>query len=162
GVSDDPDRRILSSHLYADGRFAEELWLDGRSAARHPPLTVEDIEQGRLFPHMNGRKVFKHAVTRMPEVALEALAANGFGIEDVDLLVCHQANLRINEFVQQSLGIPPEKVHNNIQRYGNTTAASIPLCFDEARREGKVKPGDLVLFVAFGAGFTWGANLLRY
>ncbi len=161
-ATDDPARRLLSAHLYADGRFAKDLWLDGMCAARRPPLSVEDLEQGRLYPRMNGRKVFKHAVTRMPEVAREALAAHGCGVEDIDLLVCHQANLRINELVQQALGIPPEKVHNNIQRYGNTTAASIPLCLDEARREGKLHPGDLVLLVAFGAGFTWGAVLLRF
>jgi 3-oxoacyl-[acyl-carrier-protein] synthase-3 len=111
---------------------------------------------------MNGRQVFKHAVTRMPEVVLEALAMNGLGIDDLDMLVSHQANLRIIELVQKNLGLPDEKLHNNIDRYGNTTAATIPLCLDEALKLEKIRPGDLVCLVAFGAGFTWASALLRW
>ncbi len=110
---------------------------------------------------MEGRHVFKEAVVRMPEMVREVLASTGHTIEDIDLLVPHQANLRINEYVVSSLGIPPERVINNIQRYGNTTAASIPIALDEARRNGQVSQGDFVCMAAFGAGFTWGAVTLR-
>jgi len=106
--------------------------------------------------------VFKHAVTKMPEVVKEGLAANGLGLDDVYMVIAHQANLRINEMVAKLLRLPPEKMHNNIQKVGNTTAASIPLCMKEAVDLGKIKPGDLVVLVAFGAGLTWGSAFLRF
>src|SRR5262249_4991624 len=162
GPARDSERGILSTHLYADGNFAEDLWVDGPSSKRHPRLTHEDLDAGRHYPQMNGRHVFKHAVTRMPEVVLEALAANGYGIEDLGCLIPHQANLRINEHIQKTLGLPDSKSHNNIDRYGNTTAATIPLCLDEAVRLGKIRRGDLVCLVAFGAGFTWASALIRW
>lgn len=162
GPSEDDRHGVIGFSLYADGTFAEELWVDGGASARHPRLTHEDIDLGRMWPQMNGRKVYKHAVTRMPEVVREVVAKHGFTMDDVACVIPHQANLRINEYVQEALGLPPHRIHNNIQRYGNTTAASIPICLTEARAEGKVKPGDLVCLVAFGAGFTWGAVLLRY
>jgi 3-oxoacyl-[acyl-carrier-protein] synthase-3 len=162
GVSDDPERGILSAHLYADGTFAEELCLEGVSSRRKPRVTAAQLEEPLFYPKMNGRTVFKHAVTRMPEVVHEALGKNGFGVKDLGCLIPHQANLRINEFVQKTLGLRDDQVHNNIQKYGNTTAATIPLCLEEAISVGKVKPGDLVCAVAFGAGFTWGSLLMRW
>jgi 3-oxoacyl-[acyl-carrier-protein] synthase-3 len=115
-----------------------------------------------MFPKMNGRQVFKHAVTRMPQAVREVLAQHGYELDDVSCVIPHQANLRISEFVQKSLELSDDRIHNNIQRYGNTTAASIPLCLEEAVRVGKISPGDLVSLVAFGAGFTWGSVLMRY
>jgi 3-oxoacyl-[acyl-carrier-protein] synthase-3 len=110
---------------------------------------------------MNGRHVFRWATAKMPEVSLSVLERNGVTVEDLDLVVPHQANKRINEFVSQKLSIPPEKVVHNIQKYGNTTAASIPLALSEAVQEGRAKKGDLILMPAFGSGFTWGAALVR-
>jgi 3-oxoacyl-[acyl-carrier-protein] synthase III len=162
GPAADPERGILSTHLYADGNNAEDLWVEMPSSKKHPRFSEADFAEGRHFPSMKGNKVFKQAVSRMPEVVLEALKANGYGIGDLGCLIPHQANLRINEFVQKQLGLPDEKVHNNIQRYGNTTAATIPLCMDEAIQLGKIKRGDLVCLAAFGAGFTWGSALLRW
>jgi 3-oxoacyl-[acyl-carrier-protein] synthase-3 len=161
GPSDD-ESGILSAHLYADGQFAEELCLEGVSSRRKPRVTPEQLDDGTLYPKMNGRQVFKHAVTRMPEVVIEALKSNGFELKDLGCLIPHQANLRINEFVQKSLGLSDRQVHNNIQKYGNTTAATIPLCLEEALAEGKIKKGDLVCAAAFGAGFTWGSLLMRW
>ena len=110
---------------------------------------------------MDGRKVFKLAVTRMPQITKELLEEQGLSLEDVRLLVMHQANLRINEAAQRALGLPDERVHNNIQRYGNTTSATLPICFHEAQQEGKAPEGSLVAFSALGAGLHWGAVLLR-
>lgn len=162
GPSEDDSRGILSTHLYADGTSAEDLWVEFPSSKAHPRLSQKVLEEGRHFPKMEGRKVFKNAVSRMPEVVMEALRANGYGLADLDMLVPHQANLRINEFVQKALGLSDEQVFNNIQKYGNTTAATIPLCLDEAVREGRIKRGDLVCLCAFGAGFTWGSALIRW
>jgi 3-oxoacyl-[acyl-carrier-protein] synthase-3 len=162
GKSPDPERGILSTHLYADGTFAEDLWLNAISSARSPRITKELIDEGKIYPMMNGKNVFKHAVTRMPEVVKEAMKANGKTVADIGCLIPHQANLRINEFVQKSLNLADDKVHNNIQKYGNTTAATIPICLEEAIQVGKVKQGDLVCLVAFGSGFTWGSILIRW
>jgi 3-oxoacyl-[acyl-carrier-protein] synthase-3 len=129
------------------------------------PRVSPDMLSGpgsRLWPRMEGRYVFKHAVTRFPEVIQEALAATGHTIDDLDLLIPHQANLRISQVVAMGLELPPEKLFNNIERYGNTTAASIPLALYEAREAGLVRDGALVCLAAFGAGFTWGAALLRW
>jgi 3-oxoacyl-[acyl-carrier-protein] synthase III len=112
---------------------------------------------------MKGKNVFKHAVTRIPQAIMEGMMANGIkSVAEIDCMIPHQANLRINQMVAQVIGIAPEKVHNNIQKYGNTTAASIPICMHEAIEIGKIKPGDLVCLVAFGAGLTWGSVFLRY
>ncbi|HWN71191.1 MAG TPA: beta-ketoacyl-ACP synthase III [Haliangium sp.] len=162
GVSDSPEHRILSTHLFADGSEAEILWTDKPGSKYHPRITKEDIDEGTHYPKMQGRKVFKHAVTRMPEAMMIGLKANGLKLEDVDMIIPHQANLRINEFILQSLKLPPEKMHNNMQKVGNTTAASIPLCMRDAIELGKIKPGNLVCLVAFGAGLTWGSVILRY
>ncbi len=121
------------------------------------------LERGAHWPHMNGKTVFKHAVTRMPEVALEALEANGYTVDDVDLWIFHQANMRINYFAAKQLGIEDDdKVFNTIQRFGNTTAATIPIGLDEALKAGKLEPGMLVCIAAFGAGFTWASSLVRW
>ena len=117
---------------------------------------------GRDYPKMNGKTVFIHAVKRMPEVLMEALESNGLKLSDIDLFIFHQANLRINEMVAKQMGIPPEKVFNTIERFGNTTAATIPIGYDEAIREGKLKKGMLVASAAFGSGFTWGSAVIRW
>jgi 3-oxoacyl-[acyl-carrier-protein] synthase III len=162
GVSEFEEHRILSTHLHADGTEAEILWTDKPGSRYHPRLTAADMDEGLHFPTMQGRKVFKHAVTRMPQAIMEGMVANGLSLDDIDMVIPHQANLRINEFVARMIGLPAEKMHNNIQRYGNTTAASIPLCMKEAVDLGKIQPGDLVCLVAFGAGLTWGSVFLRY
>jgi 3-oxoacyl-[acyl-carrier-protein] synthase-3 len=164
GASDDPSRGILSSRMHCDGSDAECLAMPwpGMAAGREIYITHADIDEGRIHPNMEGQKVFKSAVKRMPEVIHEVLADQGLAVSDIDMLIPHQANLRINEMVAKLLHIDESKVHNNIQKYGNTTAATIPICLAEARALGKVKPGDLVCLVAFGSGFTWGAALMRW
>jgi len=159
GATDD-DRGILSSHLHADGRFVEDLWLELPAARYTPRISYKLMEQGRHYPRMNGKKIFKMAVEKLPEVINEALATNGLTIEDIDLLVPHQANIRINEFVARQLKLPPEKVYHNIQRYGNTTAGSIPIALNEAISEGRVKKGDTIMLAAFGSGLTWASAVL--
>ncbi len=154
-------RGILASRLYADGSHKDILYVPGGGSARRPFVTSEMVAKGETVPVMDGRQVFKLAVSRMPEVTLEVLAAQGYGIEDLDLLVMHQANLRINEASRKALALPEEKVFNNIQKYGNTTSATLPLAFHEARLEGKAPPGSLVAFTALGAGLHWGSVLMR-
>lgn len=153
---------VLSTHLHADGRHAETLWCDAAASFRHPRISVEDLENGRQYPRMTGRDVFKHAVTRMPEAVREALDANGLGTGDIDLLVPHQANLRISQMVQRRLELDDDQVFHNIQRYGNTTAATIPIALAEAAAQGRLERGDLLCLVAFGSGFTWGSALVRW
>ena len=161
-ASDDPDRGVLSTHIHADGRFADMLWAEAGSSKNHPRINAADLEAGRHFPQMQGRDVFKHAVTRMPEVVHEALEVNGLTTADIDLLVPHQANLRISQMVQRRLELRDDQVVNNIQRYGNTTAATIPIALAEAVQDGRIQTGDLVCLTAFGSGFTWGAALVRW
>lgn len=161
GRASDDQHQILASEVHADGSGAEDLWMPYPCFRKPEIMTHEDLDAGRQYPTMEGQKVFKNAVKRMPEVVHSVLNKAGYTLDDLDMLIPHQANLRINEMVAKLLRLPPEKVHNNIQKYGNTTAATIPICLNEAREMGKVKPGDLVCCVAFGAGFTWGAVLLR-
>jgi 3-oxoacyl-[acyl-carrier-protein] synthase-3 len=148
--------------MHAQGKFARKLWIEAPSSANTPRLTHEMIEDGRIFPQMEGRYVFKHAVIRMPEVLVEALNAASAKLEDVDLFLFHQANLRINEAVAQRLGIPDKKLFNNIQKYGNCSAASIPMLLAEATRNGRLASGQLVSMTAFGSGFTWASALVRW
>jgi 3-oxoacyl-[acyl-carrier-protein] synthase-3 len=162
GSAEEPGRGVLSTHLHADGLYARGLWCEAGSSSRHPRISHQDLEEGRVHPRMNGKEVFRHAVARMPEAALEALGANGMEIGDVDLLIAHQANARISEGVRRKLGLPPERMYNNIHRYGNTTGASIPIALAEAVREEKLTPGHLLCLVAFGSGFTWGSALVRW
>ena len=158
-----PDERgILASVLHSEGAFARELWGEAPTSKVPGRVTPEMIAEGRDFPQMNGRQVFKHATTRFPEVILEVLEKAGEKLEDVALVVPHQANQRISDAVADRLGLPKEKVFQNIQRYGNTTAASIPIALTEARDQGRIKPGDLVVLAAFGAGFAWGAVAIRW
>lgn len=155
------ERGILGSLLYGDGGHKDVLAVPGAGSTRRPWVTPEQIAAGETVPVMDGRQVFKLAVTRMPRATLDLLARHGFGLDDLDLLVMHQANLRINEAAQRSLGLPDAKVHNNIDRYGNTTSATLPLAFHEARAAGKAPAGALVAFAALGAGLHWGAVLMR-
>ena len=154
-------RGILASRLYADGNHKDILYVPGGGSARRPWVTAEMIERGETVPVMDGRQVFKLAVSRMPEATVEVLQAQGYNVGDLDLVIMHQANLRINEAARKVLDLPEEKVHNNIQKYGNTTSATLPLAFHEARQEGKAPEGALVAFTALGAGLHWGAVLMR-
>jgi 3-oxoacyl-[acyl-carrier-protein] synthase-3 len=157
------DRGILSAHLHADGRFAKSLWVDAPGSSHHPSrISTEMIENGSVYPKMDGRMVFKQAVLRLPEVINEALQHNKINLDNIDHFLFHQANLRINEFVASSLGIPEEKVHNNIQKHGNTSAAAIPILLDELLEAGRVKEGQLLLMAGFGSGFTWGSSVIRW
>lgn len=159
--TDDATKGVLDVEVHADGSGAKELWLEAPASAYIPRLTHEMLDEKRHYPKMNGKQVFRWATEKMPEVSVSVLKRNGFSAADIDLLVPHQANRRINEMVAKKLELPPEKVVHNIERYGNTTAASIPLALSEAIGDGRAKPGSLVLFAAFGSGFTWGAGLVR-
>lgn len=164
-ANDDPDDNsaILEVRLHADGRYAKKLWIEAPGSGFYPVrMSQELLDQKRFFPRMEGKFVFKHAVTRMPEVLEEALDAAGIKKDDVDLFLFHQANLRINEYVAGALEIPPDKVRNNIQRYGNCSAASIPLLLAEAQREGVLTRGKLVSLTAFGSGFSWASAVVRW
>ena len=154
-------RGILDSVLYGDGNHKDILYVPGGGSARRPFVTCEAIREADTVPVMDGKAVFKLAVTRMPEVTREVLARQGYTTDDLDLVIMHQANLRINEKAQQILGLPGSKVYNNIQKYGNTTSATLPLAFHEARQAGMAPEGSLVAFVALGAGLHWGAVLMR-
>ncbi|HEX7843677.1 MAG TPA: beta-ketoacyl-ACP synthase III [Kofleriaceae bacterium] len=162
GRATDDAHMILSTHIHADGSEAEILWTEYPASARHPRITAEVMAERKHYPVMNGKRVFKHAVTRMPAAIMEGMVTNNLKLGDIDMMIPHQANLRINQMVAQMIGLAPEKMHNNIQKYGNTTAASIPICMHEAIALGKIKPGDMVCLVAFGAGLTWGSAFLRY
>lgn len=155
---------IITTHLHSQGKFAEELSLIGPSTNRWVPeiLEANDPEDTSYYPYMNGQLVFKNAVVRFSEVIIEGLTAAGWQASDIDLLVPHQANLRISQFVQKKFKLSDDQVYNNIQRYGNTTAASIPIALTEAWEEGKIKSGDKVVLAAFGSGFTWGSALIEW
>ena len=161
GAGTPADRGVLYTKVCADGSGAKDLWCVAPTSARIPRLTNEMLDEGVQFPQMNGKTVFRWATEKMPEMATEALNALGMTIDDIAWFVPHQANLRINEFVAKKLRIPEEKCWNNIVRYGNTTAATIPIGLAELVENGKAKPGDLILSAAFGSGFTWGASILR-
>jgi 3-oxoacyl-[acyl-carrier-protein] synthase-3 len=154
-------RGILGSRLYGDGNHKDILYVPGGGSANRPFVSAEQIAAATTVPSMDGRSVFKLAVTRMPEATRQVLADQGYSLDDLDLLIMHQANLRINDATQRALGLPDEKVHNNIQKYGNTTSATLPLAFHEARLEGKAPPGSLVALTALGAGLHWGSVLMR-
>lgn len=164
GPSDDGQRGILSTHLHADGKYAEKLWLEAAASRKKPRITPEDLEgdDPRGFPRMAGKFVFKHAVTRFPEVIKESLEANGLGLADLDLLIPHQANLRIMRGTARKLKLPLDKLIVTVDEHGNTSAASIPLALDHAVRSGRVARGDTLLLEGVGGGFTWGAVLLDY
>ncbi len=153
---------ILTTHLHSDGNYAEELYIKDPGSSRKVRLSKELLESGSFNAVMNGSTVFKHAVVRFEEVINEALEATGNTSEDIDLLIPHQANLRISQFIQRKMGLPDEKVFNNIMHIGNTTAASIPIAMSEAWEQGKLKKGDLLCLAAFGSGFTWASALIDW
>ncbi|TCD12608.1 ketoacyl-ACP synthase III [Pedobacter frigidisoli] len=176
--TDEKGKGILSTHLHSDGADAEILamyypgshankWMKDKPAFPDQELgglfmTPEILESGAALPYMDGPAVFKKAVVKFPEVIKEALAANNLTEKDIDMLVPHQANLRISQYVQNLLGLSDDQVFNNIQKYGNTTAASVPIALCEAWEAGKIKDGDLVCLAAFGSGFTWASALIRW
>mgnify|MGYP001094130980 CR=1 FL=1 len=156
------ERGVLASVLHSQGEFARELWCEVPTALVQGRLNDDLLAQARQYPHMNGRAVFQHAIRRFCEAIEEVLAAAGVAKDDVALFIPHQANQRITEMVTRRLGVDSSRVYSNIERYGNTTAASIPIALSEAARAGRIHRGDLVVLVAFGSGFTWGANLIRW
>jgi 3-oxoacyl-[acyl-carrier-protein] synthase-3 len=163
GPSPSDQRGVLSLALHADGSGAKDLWLKAPASMCSPSrITHEMLDRGEHYPMMNGKQVFRWATEKMPEVSLEALAKAELTVGDVDLFVPHQANMRINEMVAKRLGIPNDKVVHNIERYGNTTAATIPIGLSEAYAEGKLKEGTTVLTAAFGSGYTWGGAVIRF
>lgn len=162
--SEEKGKGILSSHLHSEGKHAKELALIGPSTNRWVPEIMEanDPNDESYYPYMNGQFVFKHAVVRFSEAIVEGLMANGLKSEDINLLVPHQANLRIAQFIQKKFKLSDDQVYNNIMKYGNTTAASIIIALTEAWENGKVNDGDLVVLAAFGSGFTWGSVIIRW
>ena len=155
---------ILSTHLHSEGKYAEELSLIGPSTRRWVPeiMAANDAEDTSYYPYMNGQLVFKNAVVRFSEVIMEGLQENQMTPDQIDMLIPHQANLRISQFIQKKFGLTDDQVYNNMMRYGNTTAGSIPIAMTEAWEAGKIKSGDLVVLAAFGSGFTWGSALIRW
>lgn len=158
----DTDSGVLACALHADGSLAESLMTYAPASRDNPRIDDAMLRDGKHYPTMDGKSIFKHAVRRLPEVAMEVLEKAGLPLETVDLFIPHQANLRINQAFAKALGLAESKVYNNIQRYGNTTAASIPLALDEAIEKGHVEPGSTVMFLGLGAGVTWGAVLYRF
>jgi 3-oxoacyl-[acyl-carrier-protein] synthase-3 len=161
-ASKDPECGILTTHLHSEGAHRDHLKVQFPSNLQWPYIKPENLEDGGVFPKMDGKLVFKHAVSRMPEVIDEALTANHLTPDDISLFVFHQANIRITEAAMKSLGQPMEKSFNNIDRYGNCSAASIPMCLAEAERAGRLKKKDLVCMASFGAGFTWASAVIRW
>ena len=176
--AEDKNRGILSTHLHSDGNDAEILairnpgthsnhWIKGIADYEEAEIGQQFvshamIDNGQNFAFMDGQVVFKKAVVKFPEVIMEALVANGYTTSDITMLIPHQANLRISQFVQKKLGLRDDQVFNNVQKYGNTTAASVPIALCEAWEEGKIKEGDLVCLAAFGSGFTWASALMKW
>ena len=155
----DSESRVLDFALHSQGEFADKLWLEKPGTAGGNWINETDYKERRHFPYMEGRYVFKHAVTRLVEVVNETLELNQLKVDDIDHFLFHQANLRINEKVAATMGIPSEKIHSNIMKYGNCSAASIPMLLDECVRNEKIKTGDKVFMGAFGAGFTWAGGV---
>jgi 3-oxoacyl-[acyl-carrier-protein] synthase III len=162
GPTNDPKRGVLSTHLFADGRHAEDLWVDGPGLAHDPYVSHELLDKGFHLPRMEGREVFKFASTLMPQSVQAALEANGLTVADIRLLVPHQANLRIIEMVGKAIGLRDDQMFVNIENYGNTTAASIPIALDEALSQGQLARGDLLILTAFGSGYTWASAAIRW
>ena len=162
---ENPAKGILSSHLHSEGEHAEELSVIAPGMGKRwvtDILRDNDPDDVSYFPYMNGQFVFKNAVVRFSEVIMEGLKTNQLQPSDIDMLIPHQANLRISQFIQKKFGLSDDQVYNNIMQYGNTTAASIPIALTEAWEKGKIKEGDLVVLAAFGSGFTWGSVIIRW
>ncbi len=162
GPSPADERGVLAFDLHGEGEHAKKLWVDSPGSQYHPRISADHLEQGRHLLQMEGREVFRHAVTRMPESARAALEKAGLSTGDLSLLIPHQANLRISEAVQRSLGLRDDQVYNNIMHYGNTTAATIPIALDECLRNGRINREDIVVLTAFGSGFLWGSAVIRW
>jgi len=153
---------VLASALHAQGELAESLMLEAPASREMPRIDEQMLKDGKHYPHMDGKTIFKNALKRLPEVTHEALAMAGLELDDIDLFIPHQANLRINQFYQQSMKIPEGKVYNNIDKYGNTTAATIPLALDEVIEHGMITSGSTLMFLGLGSGVTWGACIYRF
>ncbi len=161
--ADDTDRRgLLAFDLHSDGSQAQHLWVESPGSKNHPRISQADVAAGKHLLSMNGKEVFRHAVELMPSSTLAALDKAGLELEDVALVIPHQANLRISDMVQRKLGLRDDQIYNNIQRYGNTTAATIPIALDECVRQGRISAGDIVVLTAFGSGFLWGSVVVRW
>jgi len=158
----DDKQGILSTHLHADGNYIEELWVEAPTTLEKPWLDHSMIDDRRIYPKMNGRQVFKHATVRFTEVIREALSENGYQTTDLDILIPHQANERITKAIARRLELREDQYVSNIHKYGNTTAASIPIALHESLAEGRIQRGDLVTLAAFGSGFTWASALIRW
>lgn len=161
-ATEDEDRGVLYTELHADGKFAKSLHMDVWDVSHKPFITHQDIDNRNIWPKMDGKTVFKNAVTELCKIIPATLEKNNVTMDDVKYIIPHQANLRINQMIAKQLEIPDGIMLNNIEKYGNTTAASIPLLLDETYRAGMIEKGDLLLFVAFGAGFTWASALMRW
>ena len=162
---EDNSKGILSTHLHSEGAHAEELSLIAPGMGKRWVLDIlkdNDPNDVSYFPYMNGQFVFKNAVVRFSEVIMEGLKTNNLEVTDIDMLIPHQANLRISQFIQSKFRLRDDQIYNNIMKYGNTTAASIPIALTEAWEQGKIKEGDLVVLAAFGSGFTWGSAIIRW
>lgn len=161
-ATDEKDKGILGTKLHSDGRFAEELYLEHPGSRRKQRYSPDMIEKGELLPYMNGKLVFMNAIKYFPEVIREVLTESNLKETDLDLLIPHQANARITAAVQKEMNLPDSKVVSNIHKYGNTTAASIPIALCEAWQEGRIKEGDLICMAGFGSGFMWASALIRW
>ena len=159
----DEERGILSTHMHSEGKYVKELWMEApASNAGSPRIKPQDLKEGKQFLKMNGKEVFRHAIIRFNEVINECLSANGLQVSDIDMLIPHQANLRISRMVQKKLGLHDDQVFSNIHKYGNTTAASIPIAISEAVQEGRINKGDCVVLASFGSGFTWASAVMEW
>ena len=157
------DKGILSTHMHSEGKYLKELWMEApASNAGMPRISPEDLEAGKQYLKMNGREVFRHAIVRFVEVIHECLEKNKLKVEDIDMLIPHQANLRITQMVQKKLGLNDDQVFSNIHKYGNTTAASIPIALTEAVNDGKISKGDKVVLASFGSGFAWASTVMKW
>ena len=161
--STEEKKGILSTHMHSEGKYVKELWVESpASNAGNPRINSKDLDQGKQFLKMNGSEVFRHAVKRFPEVIYEGLKYNKLGPEDINLLIPHQANLRITKMVQKKLGLQDHQVFSNIHKYGNTTAATIPIALAEAVNQQKINDNDIIVFAAFGSGFTWASAIIKW
>ena len=156
------DKGLLSTHLHTDGKYAKELWVEAPSSKVKPRLDHSILDSKKQFLYMNGREVFRHAIKRFPEVIYEALNHNDLSIDDISILIPHQANLRISKSIQKIMNLKDNQLVSNIHKYGNTTAASVPIALCETIMNNKLKKGDILVLAAFGSGFSWGSAILKW
>ena len=162
-ISSTTDKKgILSTHLHSNGKYAKELWVEAPSSKKKPRLNEDILKKGKHFLKMNGKEVFRHAIKLFPEVIMEGLIHNNLSTKDIDLLIPHQANLRISKMIQKKLELKDNQVVSNIHKYGNTTAASIPIALCESIMDNQLKKGDILVLAAFGSGFSWGSAILKW